>query len=78
MDTLKPNEKEREVLLLFYNRFYDFYDEIVNDEFSKKGAKIRFYKLRDAFSVYKELLNYEPIKAYIEYMKKGGRPFLKE
>lgn len=75
MDTLKPNEKEREVLLLFFNRFYNLYDEIVNNEFSKKDAKVRFYKLRDAFSVYKELLNYEPIKAYIEYMKKGGRPF---
>ena len=75
MDTLKPNEKEREVLLLFFNRFYDLYDEIVNNEFSKKDAKVRFFKLRDAFSVYKELLNYEPIKAYIEYMKKGGRPF---
>ena len=76
MEELKPNEKEREVLLLFYNRFYDLYEEVVNDDFVNKNAKIRFYKLREAFSIYKELLSYEPIKEYINWMKKGGRPHL--
>lgn len=33
-----------------------------------------FFKLREAFSIYKELLSYEPIKAYTEWMKKVGRP----
>ena len=28
MDVEMPNEKELEVLTLFYNRFYDLYDEI--------------------------------------------------
>lgn len=74
IEDLKPNEKEKEVLSLFYNRFYDLYDEIVNDDFSNKDAKIRFYKLRESFSIYKELLSYEPIKEYIQWMKKGGRP----
>ena len=74
MDEQKPNEKELEVLNLFYNRFYDLYDEIVNDEFSSQDAEIRFIKLRDAFSIYKELLSYEPIKNYVDWMKKGGRP----
>lgn len=74
IEILMPNEKEIEVLTLFYNRFYDLFDEIVNDNFSNKDANIRFLKLREAFSIYKELLNYEPIKAYIEWMKKGGRP----
>lgn len=76
MEELKPNEKEREVVLLFYNRFYDLYEEVVNDDFVNKNAKIRFYKLREAFSIYKELLSYEPIKEYINWMKKGGRPHL--
>lgn len=70
----KPNEKEREVLSLFYNRFYDLYEEIVNDNFINNDAEIRFYKLRESFSIYKELLSYEPIKEYINWMKKGGRP----
>lgn len=74
IEELKPNEKEREVLSLLYNRFYDLYEEVVNDDFINNDAKIRFYKLRESFSVYKELLSYEPIKEYINWMKKGGRP----
>lgn len=38
-----PNEKEVEVLTLFYNRFYDLFDEIVNDNFLSKDANIRFF-----------------------------------
>lgn len=68
------SEKEKEALNLFYNRFYDLFDEIVNDNFCSENANIRFIKLREAFSVYKELLNYEPIKIYIQWMKSGGRP----
>ncbi|KAI4446062.1 hypothetical protein C823_000579 [Eubacterium plexicaudatum ASF492] len=30
--------------------------------------------MREAFSIYKELLSYEPIKSYLEWMKRGGRP----
>ena len=74
IEELKPNKKEREVLSLFYNRFYDLYEEIINEDFINKDAKIRFYKLRESFSIYKELLSYEPIKEYINWMKKGGRP----
>ncbi len=74
IEELKPNEKEKEVLSLFYNRFYDLYEEVVNDNFMNKDAKVRFYKLRESFSIYKELLSYEPIKEYINWMKKGGRP----
>ncbi|NRT72069.1 hypothetical protein [Clostridium beijerinckii] len=74
IEELKPNEKEREALSLFYDRFYDLYEEVVNDDFINKDAKIRFYKLRESFSIYKELLSYEPIKEYINWMKKGGRP----
>lgn len=73
IEELKPNKKEIEVLTLFYNRFYDLYDEIVDDNFLKENANLRFWKLREAFSIYKELLSYEPIKSYIEWMKKGGR-----
>lgn len=74
MEPQKLNEKELEVLNLFYNRFYDLFDEIINDDFLSEKAEIRFIKLREAFSVYKELLSYEPIKDYVEWMKKGGRP----
>ena len=68
------SEKEKEVLTLFYNRFYELYEEITNENFIEENAQIRFFKLREAFSIYKELLSYEPIKSYIDWMKHGGRP----
>ena len=74
MEKSLPNDKELEALTLFYNRFYDLYEEITNDNFFKENAQLRFFKLREAFSIYKELLSYEPIKSYLEWMKRGGRP----
>lgn len=74
MSENKPNKKEEIVLGLFYNRFYDLYDELSNDNFLKKDSEYRFLKIREIFSVYKELLGYEPIKYYLNYIKNGGRP----
>ena len=50
------------------------YEEITSENFIEENAQIRFFKLREAFSIYKELLSYEPIKSYIDWMKHGGRP----
>jgi hypothetical protein len=74
MDKIKPNKKERVVLKLFYNRFYDLYEKISSEDFFKESPSHRFYKIREIFSVYKELLSYEPIKYYLKYIKKGARP----
>lgn len=74
MDETRPNEKEVQALELFYNRFYDLYDEIYADGFFEDNPKERFYKIREIFSVYKELLGYEPIQHYLKWMKGGGRP----
>lgn len=74
MEEIFPTKMELEVLTLFYNRFYDLYEEITNDDFLSQDAQLRFFKLRESFSIYKELLSYKPIKEYIEWMKKGGRP----
>ena len=71
----RPNKKEVEALTLFYNRFYFLYDEISNENFKTQEPCCRFYRLREAFSVFKEISNYEPIKEYLKWMKKGGRPF---
>lgn len=71
---LMPTDVERKVLSIFYNRFYDLYDEIFINEFFDMSARERFFKLREAFSIYKELLSYEPLKEYIKWMKNGGRP----
>lgn len=71
---IKPNEKERIALDLFYNRFYDLYEEISHNDFFKNTASYRFYKIREIFSVYKELLGYEPIKFHIEVIKRTRPP----
>lgn len=71
----RPNKKEIEALTLFYNRFYSLYEEIIDDKFVCQDSHFKFYKLKEAFSVYKEICNYEPIKEYLKWMKKGGRPF---
>jgi hypothetical protein len=71
---IKPNKKERVVLSLFYNRFYDLYEEISRHDFFKESADYRFYKIKEIFSVYKELSGYEPIKYYLRYIKSGARP----
>ena len=34
----KPNQKERIALGLFYNRFYDLYEELSHDDFFKNKS----------------------------------------
>lgn len=74
MSDIKPNKKEKAVLSLFYSRFYDLYDELSDESFLEKDPGYRFLKIKEIFSVYKELLNYEPIKHHLDYLKNGGRP----
>lgn len=71
---IKPNKKERIALDLFYNRFYDLYEELSHSDFFKNKSSYRFYKIREIFSVYKELLGYEPIQYHIELIKKTRPP----
>lgn len=69
----RPNEKEIEALNMFYERFYQLYDEILDEDFTEKEPEIRFYMLKEAFSLYKEISNYEPLKYYLKWMNNGGR-----
>ena len=71
---IKPNEKERIALSLFYNRFYDLYEELSHSDFFNNKSSYRFYKIREIFSVYKELLGYEPIQYHIKLIKKTRPP----
>ena len=71
---LRPNDKEKTFLTLAYNRFYDIFEEIEKDNFWKKDEWYRFCKIRDAFQVYTELLNYGPIQCVIEHIKKSRPP----
>ena len=77
MDSLKPSRKEELVLNLFYNRFYDLYEDISSDIFFDENPIFRFYKIKEIFSVYKELLSYEPIRYYLKYIKSESISFCK-
>ena len=71
---LRPNKGELEFLSLAYNRFYDVYDEVMNEAFWQRDAWYRFSKIKDGFAIYSELLNYEPIKWVLEDLKKSRPP----
>jgi len=74
VDELRPNRVEKEFLGLAYNKFYDIYEEILSDDFWKRDAYYRFSRIKDAFSIYTELLNYPPIEWVIEYLKNNRPP----
>jgi hypothetical protein len=71
---IRPSSAEKEFLTLAYNRFYDVYDEILSDVFWDRDEQYRFTKIRDAFSIYNELLRYLPIRWVIEFIKKNRPP----
>lgn len=76
--TDNPNKSELQFLTLAYNRFYDIYDEVMNDSFWDKDKWERFSKIKQAFSIYAELLNYEPLKWVIEKLKTERPPMESE
>jgi hypothetical protein len=41
----------------------------MSDIFIEKSDLYRFSRIKDAFAVYTELLNYEPIKVFIDHLK---------
>ena len=73
-ENLRPNKAEIQFLTLAYNRFYDIFEEVMDDSFWEKDAWYRFSKVKDGFEVYSELLNYEPIGWMLENMKSSRPP----
>src|SRR6266849_1166634 len=71
---MRPNNAEEKYLTLAYNAFYDIFDEILTDSFWGKDRYYKFCRIKDAFSVYAELLNYPPIQSVIEYLKNNRPP----
>ncbi|MCK4935282.1 MAG: hypothetical protein KAR84_00395 [Elusimicrobiales bacterium] len=69
-----PNASELQFLNLAYNRFYDLFDEAMDDSFWDKDAGERLFKIQQAYSIYSELLNYDPIIYVIQSMKKLRPP----
>jgi hypothetical protein len=77
-ENLRPNISEIEFLTLAYNRFYDLFEEVIDDSFWIKSDWERFSKISQAFSIYSELLNYDPLKWVIEELKTKRPPMESE
>ncbi|MEL7309133.1 MAG: hypothetical protein AAGK05_15555, partial [Pseudomonadota bacterium] len=75
---LRPTPQEEAFLSLAYNRFYDLSDEIIKDSFWDKDDWYRFSIVNSLFSVYAELLAYEPFKYVLEEIKKQRPPMESE
>jgi len=73
-DSKKPTEQELVFLNQAYNVFYDIFDEAMAEAFWKKDPYYRFSRMRDAFLVYSEILEYEPIGYFLEALKKMRPP----
>ncbi|MFN9304198.1 MAG: hypothetical protein ACK6DA_15680, partial [Candidatus Kapaibacterium sp.] len=68
-ENIRPNEGELQFLTLAFNRFYDIFEKVMEDNFWELNSINRFGILKDGLSIYTELLNYEPIKWVIDKMK---------
>jgi hypothetical protein len=73
-DEIRPTKTEKELLTLAYNRFYDIFEEVLDDSFWQKEDWYRFSKVKDGFTIYTELLNYPPIQWVIKHMKIARPP----
>jgi len=76
--TIRPTSAEVEFLTLSYNRFYDIFDEVMADNFFDNYDLYRLSRIKDAFAVYTEFLNYEPIKWVIDHLKTARPPMESE
>lgn len=69
-----PNQAQKNYLSLAYNRFFDIFDEVFSKNFWRKHKQTRYFKVREAYLVYSELLNYEPLKWVLESIKAHRPP----
>ena len=74
----RPNKAEIQFLNLAYNRFYDIFDELMDAEFWRKEPWYRYSRIKEVFSVYGELLNYEPLGWVLARMKRSRPPMESE
>lgn len=72
--SIRPTNSEVQFLTLAYNRFYDLFEEVMKDDFWDKSEWERYSKIKQAYLIYAELLNYEPIKWVIEKIKTARPP----
>ena len=66
---IHPNLIEKLPLQLAYNRFFNIFDEFMSEKFWNLSPEIRLFKIKNCFEIYTELLKYEPIICYLNYLE---------
>ena len=62
MTQIHPTKDEEAYLRIGYSRFLDLYDEIMVESFWHRKPTTRLYIIKDIFSIYNELIQYEPLR----------------
>lgn len=74
-----PLTKAEELFLnISYNKFFDISEEIYSPEFWRQTPQYRLSKISQAFSIYGEILTYEPIQGVLNWMSKYRPPMESE
>ena len=63
----RPNKKENVFLNHSYNFFLDIYEEIKDEVFWQMDSYYRYNRIRYAFLVYSETIEYEPIGQFLKH-----------
>lgn len=69
-DCIHPTQDEVEFLNLSFNRFLDLFDEIMTEKFWEAKPNHRFFRTKELFAVYSELLKYPPVQSVIDANKR--------
>lgn len=77
-DVIPLTKAEELFLQISYNKFFDISDEIYSPDFWKQASQYRLSKISQAFSIYGEILTYEPIKGVLNWMSKYRPPMESE
>jgi hypothetical protein len=70
----KPNDSEFYFLNYSYNFFLDILEETRGESFWQKDPYYRLNRTRDAFLIYSEILEYEPVGWFLEALKTNRPP----
>ena len=57
-EELRPNSAETQFLNLAYNRFYDIFEEAMDDSFWSKTDWERFSKIKEVFAIMSVRFNF--------------------
>lgn len=71
-DEMYSHKGEKEFCELASKKINNIFFEVTNEEFWEKDANYRFSKIKNAFAIYYELLNYDKIKEARSRIKRNN------